>query len=225
MCSLPTALLIIFILFGRITTAQNNKLFTDLLSEYVKNGLVDYKNLKDDKRLNQYLEQLSNTDPEKFNHNEKLAFWINVYNAFTLQIVTKNYPIKSITELSTGGRIIGYLLGKTVWDKEFITINKKKYSLNDIEHKILRKMNEPSIHFAIVCASISCPPLRNEAFEAGKIDEQLTNQAIKFINDSTKNYFDLKNRESYISKIFKWFDEDFGGSDGNVLNFVAKVPS
>ncbi len=143
--------------------AQDHQLFTDILQKYVLNGLVDYKNLKNDNRLDKYLSQLSNTDPDKLKGNEKLAFWINAYNAFTLQIVIENYPIESITDLNTGGKIIAYLLGDTVWDKEFITINNKKYSLNDIEHKILRKMNEPRIHFAIVCASISCPELLNEA--------------------------------------------------------------
>ncbi len=103
-------------------------LFTEILTKYVKNGLVNYKNLMSDKRLAVYLEQLSKTNPDKLNRNEKLAFWINVYNAFTLKVIIDNYPLESINELHTGGRIIGHLLGKTVWDKEFITINKKVYS-------------------------------------------------------------------------------------------------
>lgn len=108
-----------------------------------------------------------------------------------------------------------------MWDKEFVTINNKKYSLNDIEHKILRKMNEPRIHFAIVCASISCPELRNEAFEAEKLETQLEEQAIKFINDPSRNKFDLEKREAKISEIFNWFEEDFGDSEEEVLMFVA----
>ena len=167
-------------------------------------------------------QQLSNTDPDKLNGDEKLAFWINAYNAFTLQIVTENYPIESITDLNTGGKIIAYLLGDTVWDKEFITINNKKYSLNDIEHKILRKMNEPRIHFAIVCASISCPELLNEAFESKTLEKQLELQTINFINDNSRNDFDLKNRQANISEIFNWFDDDFGDSDENVLIFISK---
>lgn len=202
--------------------AQSHQLFTNILNQYVKNGLVDYKNLKKDLRLEKYLAQLSQTEPAKLNHNEKLAFWINAYNAFTLKIVAENYPIGSITELHSGGKIIGYLLGKTVWDKEFILINGEKYSLGDIEHKILRKMNEPRIHFSIVCASISCPPLRNEAFESDKIDEQLKSQAVQFINDKSRNYFDIQKRESYLSKIFSWFSEDFGKSDENVLKFILQ---
>ncbi|MDP2364526.1 MAG: DUF547 domain-containing protein [Ignavibacteria bacterium] len=202
--------------------AQDHNLFTDVLKKHVINGLVDYKNLKSDKQLDKYLSQLSDTNPDKLSREEKLAFWINAYNAFTLQVVRDNYPIESITDLHTGGKIIGYLIGKTVWDKEFITINNKKYSLNDIEHKILRKMNEPRIHFSIVCASISCPEILNEAFESDKIETQLENQTRKFINDKTRNHFDLTNRKAFISEIFNWFGDDFGKSDMNILNFISK---
>lgn len=216
-------ILIVFVtlIISQTSTFQTHQTFTDILQKYVINGLVDYKGLQKDKELDKYLAQLSNTNPDKLNRNEKLAFWINAYNAFTLQVVRDNYPIESITDLHTGGKIIGYLIGKTVWDKQFITINNKKYSLNDIEHKILRKMNEPRIHFAVVCASISCPELRNEAFEADKIDTQLQEQTTKFLNDKTRNHFDVKNRKAYISEIFNWFGEDFGKTDENILRFIS----
>lgn len=212
--------LIINLLTFQNLSAQTHQIFTELLNKYVKNGLVDYKSLKNDNQLDNYLDQLSSTNPDEFTHDEKLAFWINVYNAFTLKVVSVNYPINSITELHTGGKLIGYLIGKTVWDKEFIKISEKKYSLNDIEHKILRKMNEPRIHFAVVCASISCPEISAEAFEADKLEIQLEKSVRKFLNDSSRNHFDLKNRKAYISKIFSWFKEDFGGTDENILNFV-----
>jgi len=219
-------LIILSLLITMITiqtsSAKTHQSFTELLKKYVINGLVDYKGLQIDKELDKYLTQLSNTNPEKLSRNEKLAFWINAYNAFTLQVVRDNYPIESITDLHTGGKIIGYLLGKTVWDKQFITINNKKYSLNDIEHNILRKMNEPRIHFAVVCASISCPELKDEAFEADNIETQLQEQTIKFLNDKTRNHYDLKNRKAYISEIFSWFGEDFGNSDENILKFISK---
>lgn len=219
-------LIILSVLITMITTqtssAQTHQTFTDILKKYVINGLVDYKGLQKDKELDKYLAQLSNTNPDKLNRNEKLAFWINAYNAFTLQVVRDNYPIESITDLHTGGKIIGYLLGKTVWDKEFIAINNKKYALNDIEHKILRKMNEPRIHFAVVCASISCPELRNEAFEGDNIEAQLQEQTTKFLNDKSRNHFDLKNRKAYVSEIFNWFGEDFGKTDENILKFISK---
>lgn len=213
------------LIFGQNLLAQDNQMFTDILKKYVKNGLVDYTGLQKNKELDKYLSQLSNTNPDKLNRNEKLAFWINAYNAFTLQVVRDNYPIESITDLHTGGKIIGYLIGKTIWDKQFITINNKKYSLNDIEHNILREMNEPRIHFAVVCASISCPELRNEAFEADNIDVQLQEQTTKFLNDKTRNHFDVKNRKAYISEIFNWFGEDFGASNENILKFISKYLS
>jgi hypothetical protein len=214
-------IILAIIFFAININAQDNKLFTDILTAHVDDGLVDYKNLSSNNKLNQYLEQLSAADPNDFTKHEKLAFWINAYNAFTLKIIIDNYPVESITDLHTGGKVIGFLLGKTVWDKEFITINDAGYSLNYIEHDILRKMGEPRIHFAIVCASISCPQLLNEAFEANKIESQLDKQTKLFINDSMRNSFNLKNREAHISKIFDWFDEDFGDSDENVLKFIA----
>ncbi|MBU0560126.1 MAG: DUF547 domain-containing protein [Bacteroidetes bacterium] len=201
--------------------SQNHELFTDILKQHVKDGLVDYNNLRVDKRLDDYLLRLTNSYPEKMTHEKSLAFWINTYNAFTLKVVADNYPINSITELHTGGKIIGYLIGKTVWDKEFITVNKKKYSLNDIEHKILRKLGEPRIHFAIVCASISCPILLNEAYEEAKLEKQLEDQTKIFLSDHLRNYFDLKNRTAHLSKIFDWFAEDFGSSDEQVLKFIS----
>ena len=202
-------ILIIF-LFLQNVNSQDHNLFTEILKENVQDGLVNYKALINNESFNKYLGQLSSTNPEEFNRNEKLAFWINAYNAFTLKIVADNYPVESITDLHTGGKVIGFLLGKTVWDKEFITIKQKKYSLNHIEHEILRKMNEPKIHFAIVCASISCPALRNEAYEAVKILSQLDEETKKFLNDTSRNSFDVNEREADISQIFNWFDDDFG---------------
>lgn len=218
-------ILFLFIIAAGNLSAQDHQLFTDVLKKHVRNGLVDYKNLKVDNTFDKYLSQLRATNPDKFDRNEKLAFWINSYNAFTLQIVIDNYPIESITDLHTGGKIIGYLLGKTVWDKEFITINNKKYSLNDIEHKILRKLNEPRIHFAIVCASASCPELLNEAFESNTLEIQLERQTIRFLEDKTRNDFDLKNKNANISELFNWFEEDFGESDEDILKFIAKYVS
>lgn len=201
--------------------AQQHSKFTEVLKVVVKNGLVNYKLLRNNNVFNEYLSQLSETNPDTLNEKGKLAFWINAYNAFTLEIIVENYPVESILDLHTGGKIIGYLLGKTVWDKEFIEINGKKYNLNNIEHKILRKMNEPRIHFAIVCASISCPALRNEAFEAEKLETQLEEQTRLFLNDTSRNSFDLKNRQAKISEIFNWFEEDFGNSDENILKLIA----
>lgn len=206
--------LILLLFFVVTIDGQTNKIFTDVLQKYVTNGLVNYKELKTDPKFETYLNQLSNTDPSQFTKKEEIAFWINTYNAFTLKVILDNYPVKSISDIKFGG--------KSVWDENFIPINKKKYSLNDIEHKILRvKFTEPRIHFAIVCASISCPDLRNEAYESDKLERQLQEQTIKFLNDKEKNEFDTKNWNAIVSKIFEWFGEDFGKSERETLTYVS----
>lgn len=205
--------------------AQGHQMFTQILQKNVRNGLVDYQNLVNDKQFDKYLIQLSETNPDTLSRNGKLAFWINAYNAFTLQIIVENYPIKSINDLNSGGKLLSHLLGTTVWDKEFITIYNEKYSLNDIEHKILRKMSEPRIHFAIVCASISCPELRNVAYEEQKLEIQLQESAINFLRDMERNDFNLSNRTANLSKIFDWFDEDFGDTNSEILIFVSQFLS
>jgi hypothetical protein len=193
---------------------QTHKIFTDILQKYVTDGFVNYKELAQDQEFETYLNQLSITDPSKLSEKEELAFWINTYNAFTIKAILDNYPIKSINDIKFGE--------KSVWDENFISINKKKYSLNEIEHKILRvKFNEPRIHFAIVCASISCPELRNESYEADNLDKQLQEQTVIFLRDKKRNSFDLKNKKANISKIFEWFGEDFGKSDKDILMYIS----
>jgi hypothetical protein len=179
-------------LFAGITFTQNtddqHTIFTDVLKDCVWNGLVNYKKLKDDNRLGKYMDQLANTDPEMLSSDEdKLAFWINAYNAYTLQFVVEEYPLESINDLHWGGLYLGTLLGATVWDDEKIVIDGTKLSLNNIEHDIARKkFNEKRIHFAMVCSSVSCPSLRDEAYEGYKLDEQLNDQAIEFLRMKQK---------------------------------------
>lgn len=202
----------------------DHSLLTELMEKYNHNGMVDYQGLKSEPKLDNYLDLLAGTDPGKLSSdNEKMAFWINVYNAFTIKAIVDNYPVESINDLHKGGRILGHILSTTIWDEDFIVINGKEYSLNDVEHEILRKdFDEPRIHFAIVCASISCPVLRKEAFVPEKLDEQLQDQALIFFNDETKNKFDAVNKIAHISKILDWFDEDFGNNDEEILLFVSK---
>jgi len=215
-------------LFVLITFAQNKNdqhlLFTQILNDYVQQGLVSYINLKEDKRLDKYLEQLENTNPDNLLTNEdKLAFWINAYNAFTLKFIIEEYPIESINDLHWGGLYLGSLLGTTVWDDEKIIINGTSLSLNNIEHDIARKkFNEERVHFAMVCASYSCPSLRNEAYEGFELNEQLNEQARIFFNDETKNKFDLKKRTAYLSKILDWYSSDFGNDDQSILLYISQ---
>ncbi len=212
-------------------------LFTEILKEYVSDGKVNYRDLRNDNRLEEYISKLAATDPEKIqNDKAKLAFWINVYNAFTLKVICDNYPIKSINKLHFGGLYIGTLFKKTVWDKKFVVINGKKISLNFIEHKIIRAATQdpkaefaqvctetpcPLVHFALVCASKSCPLLRSEAYEGQKLDGQLSDQARIFFGDEEKNYFNVEKKEAHLSKILDWFADDFGKNNEERLLFVA----
>jgi len=212
---------------GNIFSQDQHLLFTDILNKYVVNGSVNYKGLLTEDKFVNYLNQLGNTNPDTIkNQNNKIAFWINAYNAFTIKAILDDYPVESINDLHSGGLIIGSILSTTIWDKDFIVINNKEISLSTIEHEILRKkFKEPRIHFAIVCASISCPSLRNEAYEGYKLEEQLANQAKLFVNDKTKNQFNIDKKEVKLSKIFDWFDDDFGSDDDKVLLFVSQFLS
>ena len=134
--------------------ASTHDIFSQILADHVRDGWVDYRSLKNDARLDTYIMQLAGTNPDSIpSREEKLAFWINAYNAYTLKIITDNYPVKSIRDLNKG------LFGGSVWDQQLVTINGEKTTLNTIEHKIIRPLfNEPRIHFALVCAAKSCPP-------------------------------------------------------------------
>lgn len=183
-----------------------------LLRQLVKDGLVDYASLKRDPYLlNTYLEQVARLDIEtfdSFSKNEKLALYLNVYNAFTLEVILWHHPVKSIKDIPG------------VWDKFKVKIAGREFSLNEIEHGILRKQfQEPRIHFALVCASKGCPKLRGGGpFRGIDLSEQLDEQAQEFINDQTKVRLDKESNILYLSSIFKWFKEDFG----DVVEFINR---
>jgi hypothetical protein len=209
---------------GNNSGKDSHALFTEILKEYVHEGKVNYKDVCKDDRLEKYLNQLSATNPEEIeNKQDKLAFWINAYNAFTIKIVCDYYPVESIRDIGFGGKVVAAVLNKTVWDKEFIEINGTKISLNHIEHEIIRKeFADPRIHFALVCAAVSCPPLRSEAFEGYKLDDQLNEQGDIFLNQKDKNYFSLKEKEAHLSKILDWYGKDFGADNEEILQYLTR---
>lgn len=218
----PQIIFVVLLIFAAlVSSAQGGEhdLFTSVLQSHVRDGLVNYTALCNDNRLGNYIEQISSKDPDSLSARKaKMAFWINAYNAYTLKIICDNYPLKSITELHTGGPIIRMMVGKTVWDKKLVIINKKKLSLNHIEHKILRPtFKDPRIHFALVCAAKGCPPLRSEAYEANMLNTQLMEQGVIFLSQENKNHFDLSTKTAYLSSIFSWFKKDFTSSDKNIL--------
>lgn len=191
-----------------IGQVMNHSNWTSILKKYVSNeGQVNYQAIKaNDSELKNYLNLLTqNTPNDSWIKNEKLAYWINAYNAFTIKLIIDNLPLKSIKDINNP------------WDEEFIVLNSEMISLNDIEHEILRKMNEPRIHFAIVCASESCPKLQNEAFVSEKLEEQLTHATKKFLSDDSKNRISQNQLE--LSKIFKWFSKDFK-QNGSLVDFL-----
>ena len=180
----------------------DHRQWTDVLQAYVsENGAVDYKGLQNNKSgLESYLKLLSANAPnDEWSIDAKKAYWINAYNAFTIQLILKNYPLKSIKDL------------KRPWGLSFIKIDGGKIALNTIEHEILRPMGDPRIHFAIVCASKSCPKLLNYAYESETLDQQLEHVTKMFINDPSRNSISQSNAK--ISKIFKWYKTDFPKSE------------
>jgi hypothetical protein len=187
-------------------------------------GKVDYLGFrKESLLLNQYLDSLSQHPPDQkaWSRTEQLAYWINAYNAFTVKLIVDHYPVKSIQDLHPKPYVP---LVNTVWHIKFFQIGGRDFNLDQIEHAILRKQfDEPRLHFAIVCASVSCPPLRNEAYLAEKMDEQLDSQARTFINDPTRNQ--LQPNQVRLSQIFSWFTGDFTKKESLIafLNRYATV--
>ncbi|GAA4949337.1 hypothetical protein GCM10023314_23330 [Algibacter agarivorans] len=180
------------------TEKVNHHAWHDLLQKYVSNkGHVNYKGLKNNRNaLLNYITVLGkNTPNDLWTKADKLAYWINAYNAFTIDLILQNYPVKSIKDI------------KNPWKQRLWKLGSKWYNLEEIEHQILRKMDEPRIHFAIVCASFSCPKLQNEAFTASNIESQLTLATTEFLNDSARNTISKNSLE--LSKIFQWFAKDF----------------
>ena len=194
--------------FLNLTPAPSHDAFDVLLNKNVSaDGKVNYKNFKAEKAaLDSYIKMLSENAPQdNWSKNEKMAYWINAYNALTIKTIIQNYPLSKITDLDGG---------KT-WDVKRLTIGGKKLSLNDIENTILRPMGDARIHFAINCAAKSCPPILNHAFTAESLDALLEKRAAAFVNSSANT---LKSNEIAVSKIFDWYGKDFG----NVAVFVGK---
>ncbi|MCX2744209.1 DUF547 domain-containing protein [Mangrovivirga sp. M17] len=206
--------------YAKNTVPPDHSAFSKLLNKYVdKEGMVDYKSMLTEKEtLESYLNKLSSNPPSKdWTREEQLAYWINAYNGFTLKLILDNYPVKSIKDLHPTVKIPGV---NTVWHKKFFKINGVDFNLDAIEHSILRNdFKEPRIHFAINCASISCPPLRNEAFFPSILNKQLDEQARHFINDQERNK--LTKDKIEISKIFKWFTGDFT-KKGTLIDYLNK---
>jgi len=193
--------------------------FSTLLANFVKDGWVDYEGLKAEgsDELRAYLGRLGRTDPGSLDRPATFAFWLNAYNAFTLQLILEHHgKIDSIKDIPSSKR----------WDAKRWTIHGEAYSLDQIEHEILRPMGDARVHFGLNCASKSCPDLPSEAFLPSKVDAQLDAAAKHFLADPfkgakvvTEDGWFGKDHNLYLSKIFSWFDDDFE-RDGDVEDFV-----
>jgi hypothetical protein len=194
--------------------------FDALLQKYVDDrSLVAYAKWKDNaddlKALDQYLTRMGCVDLSKNASKEaKLAYWINVYNALTIRGILREYPTTSIRNHTA--KLSGY----NIWKDLLIWVDGKNYSLDDIEHQILRKMGEPRIHFAIVCASIGCPPLANRAYTAKDLDSQLAANARRFFAQPANFRADERSRTVYVSELLKWYGTDFASTPAEQMKIL-----
>lgn len=192
-----------------------------LLKRYVDlSGNVNYAGWKqsasDQQALDAYLAHLSTASSSiPATQTAKLAFWINAYNAVTVKGILREYPTTSIRNHTA--KVFGY----NIWDDLLLTVGGQPFSLNQMEHEVLRKMGEPRIHFAIVCASISCPRLLNEAYTAERLDQQLTINSKDFFGNARNFRFDPSRQSFQLSSILDWFGGDFGANQADQLQAIA----
>lgn len=204
----------------------NHSQFSILLKAYVKrdkNGLnrVDYKGFKNKQSdLKAYIKSLEAVKVTSLSRAEQFAYWANLYNAVTIDVVLEAYPVKSIKDIDISPGIFS----NGPWGKKLVTIEGTKISLDDIEHQILRKVHkDPRVHYAVNCASVGCPNLQTEAFEASKLEAQLEKAAKDYVNSNRGAV--VKGNRLSISKIYIWFKKDFGGNDAGVLAHLKRYAS
>lgn len=201
------------------------QLWNNLLQKHVKSAeregvrlnVIDYPALKRSQDFKQIIAKLAVFDPTTLDNQQdgrdaRLAFYINAYNILAVKMIVDHWQPQSI-------RDIGHFLNP-VWKHDAGTISHKTVSLHQIEHEILRPMGEPRIHFAIVCASISCPDLRPEAYTEDKLEQQLDEQVLQFLNNTEKG-LKIEKDELLVSSIFDWFEDDFDSS-GGVREFISR---
>lgn len=205
------------------TNTIDHSLWQDNLNKYLLTSntsginLYDYNSVsqQDHQQLKQYLLQLSQLDPRRYTKNEQMAYWINLYNALTVDLILNHYPVDSIRELGDSFFAFG------PWDDELIQIEGQKLTLNDIEHRILRRIwQDPRIHYAVNCASISCPNLAKLAYTAQNLDQLLNQGARDYVNH--QRGVNWRKNQLVLSKIYSWYQEDFGGSEDSLIEHLIK---
>ncbi len=188
----------------------SHRLWHELLIADVHDGVVNYPAIRNRDRLPSYLAQLNRVDPNGLSPEDRLAFWINAYNAFAVSGILDGYSPKTLF-----GRYRYFIA------REYM-VGGQSLNLYDLERDILiAQFHEPRVHFAIVCASVSCPKLQSWAFDGRQLDEQLNRATIQFVNDPSRNRFDRSRKVASLSMIFKWFARDFEARSGTLLGFVG----
>ena len=195
--------------------------WTDVLSEYLvtnhQSGINRFRygevSKADSKKLDRYISALAKKDPRNYNRREQKAYWLNLYNALTVQLVVEHYPIKSITD-------IGGVFSRGPWDKDLVKVAGKKLSLNDIEHRILRPVwKDHKVHFGLNCASVSCPNLQPMAFTGANVRKLLKQAGKEYINHPRGLH--LQKHEMQVSSIFDWYGEDFAKDEKSMMKVFA----
>ncbi|MBW2443168.1 MAG: DUF547 domain-containing protein [Deltaproteobacteria bacterium] len=217
-----TIISLIFLLIGiqppAVGAGFDHSLFDQVLKSYVDDqGRVDYNGIAKDQAFKTYMEALKSAPVDSMSRDEQLAFWINAYNAVTIDKVIKWKPQKSVRETF----VPGVWTGTKFFTTREHTVAGKSLSQDDIEHEILRKqLKEPRIHFAIVCASSSCPPLARFAYTGENVQVKLEEETRNYINSQRGTRFDPAENILYLSKLFDWFAGDFEYASGSVLDFL-----
>ncbi len=214
---------------GSIQTADHSA-WTALLQKYVVSGAdglnrVRYAAFKSEAQpaLKAYVKALEATKVTALDRAEQFAYWANLYNATTVDIILDAYPVKSIKDISLGGGVVATITGGP-WKAKVLNVEGQKLSLDDIEHKILRvHFKDPRVHYAVNCASFGCPNLGTDAFTGANLESRLDAGAAAYINHARG--IAVSNGDVTASSIYKWFAEDFGGNDKGVLAHVRKYAS
>lgn len=210
-----TAIGLILLLPSTAWSASNHQIFAELLTKYNHSGEVDYAGFKrEETRLDAYLEDLAKIDPDSLARDERFAFYVNAYNAWTIKLILSGYPgVESIKDLGS--------FFKSPWKKKFVKLDGKITTLDSIEHDILRpQFKDPRVHVAVNCASKGCPPLWGEPFSGSRLDAQLNAATRAFVNNPRFNR--LEKNTLFVSSIFKWFSEDF---NDDIIGFFEQYAS
>lgn len=204
-----------------VEATADHAAWSAFLDRYVDRGSQPYRvaygrvSSADRASLQAYLKQLQGQPPQAWPRADQMAYWINLYNAATVELILDHYPLRSITRIKSG------LFSFGPWDKKLLEVDGRKLSLNDIEHRILRPLfRDPRIHYAVNCASLGCPDLAPEAYTADRLEQMLEAGARRYVNHPRG--VSIEDGRLIVSSIYVWFAEDFGGSDQAVIAHLQR---